>query len=179
MRIIPRQITLVVLGVFLAGCAATSNTTARWPQTTDQFISSYNWGGIFQNVERMTVDRPSGAVVASLKQYAKECLDIKVNKKRAARYATSKYERPNTAPPVTYTTKVGQIKNGATALSVQEWGEIPNEKGQPPGGRYTMAAEVRAVGKKTEVNIYHLAKPFLANPLKGWIAGDKRDCPAL
>jgi hypothetical protein len=178
MRIIFRQMTLAVLGAFLAGCTATSNTTVRYPQTTDQFISTYNWGGLFANVDRMTVERSSGAVVAALKEYAKECLDIKVNKKRAARYATDKYTRPSTEP-VTYNTKIGPIKNGATALSVQESGGVI-DKGVPPDGLYTMVAEVRAVGKsKTEVNIYHLAKPFLANPLKGWVTGDKRDCPAL
>lgn len=75
--------------------------------------------------------------------------------------------------------KVGLIKNGATALSVQESGGS-DLTGLPPGGMYTMVAEVRAAGKsKTQVNIYHLAKPFLADPLKRWVKNEKRDCPGL
>jgi hypothetical protein len=162
----------------LAGCAAMNEPT-RYPQNTDEFLKTYNWGGIFQNVERMTVDRPSGAIVGDLKEFAKQCLDIGVNKKRAGRYALDKYGTKPSSEPVTYNTKLGPIKNGATALSVQESGEV-KDPGLPPGGRYTLVAEVRSAGKsKTEVNIYHLAKPFLATPLKGWVEGNKRDCPAL
>lgn len=163
----------------IAGCAAMS-TPARYPQNTEEFLKTYNWGGIFQNVERVTVDRPSGAVVGDLKEYAKQCLDIKVNKKRAGRYALDKYGNKPSSEPVTYNTKLGPIKNGATALSVQESGAVQGDPGMPPGGMYTLVAEVRPAGKgKTEVNIYHLAKPFLATPLKRWVEGDKRDCPAL
>ena len=175
-----RRITVAVLGASLVGCAPMSSTPVRHPKNANEFISTYNWGGWFQNVERMSVERPSGAVVGSLKEYAKQCLDIKVNKKRAGRYALDKYGNKPSSEPVTYNTHIRPIKNGATALSVQESGAAPDESDLPPGGRYTLVAEVRAAGKnKTDVTIYHLSKPFLANPLKGWIEGDKRDCPAL
>lgn len=163
----------------LAGCAATGDTPIRYPQNADEFLSAYNWGGWFQNVDRTTVDRPFVAVVADMRQYGKQCLDIRVNKKRAARYALDKYGTKPSSEPVTYNTRVGLLKNGATALSVQEWNGV-DQKGAPPGGPYTLVAEVRAAGKtKTELNIYHLAKPFLSDPLKRWVANDRRDCPGL
>jgi hypothetical protein len=162
----------------LAGCAATE-TAVQYPQNADEFLAAYNWGGWFQNVERVSVERPLGAVVADMRQYAKQCLDIKVNRKRAARYALDKYGNKPSSEPVTYNTRVGLIKNGATALSVQEWNGV-EQKGAPPGGPYTLVAELRAAGKaRTELSVYHLAKPFLADPLKRWAANDTRDCPAL
>jgi hypothetical protein len=180
MKISLRHAACAVLATLVAGCAATGSTPARYPRNADEFISSYNWGGWFQNVERMTVERPSPTVVASLREYAKQCLDIKVNKKRAARYALDKYGNKPGSEPVTYNSRIAPIKNGAMALSVQESGAMKDESDLPPGGMFTMVAEVRSSGKnKTDVSIYHLAKPFLANPLKGWIAGDQRDCPAL
>lgn len=150
---------------------------AKHPQNADEFISAYNWGGIWQNKERIAVERPFGAVVADIKEYAKKCLDINVNQKRAGRYALDKYGSGTRGGPVTYNTKVAPIKSGATALSVQE--EL-GDKGAPPEGMFTLVAEIQGAGRsKTEVNIYHLARPFLADPLKKWIQGDKRDCPGL
>ena len=126
-----RSMTLIL--PLPAGCAATADTPVRYPQNPDQFLSTYNWGGWFQNVDRITVDR----------------------QKRAGRYAPDKYGTKPSSEPVTY-------------------------KGAPPGGPYTLVAEPRAAGKaKTELNVYHLAKPFLSDPLKRWVANDSRDCPGL
>jgi len=45
---------------------------------------------------------------------------------------------------------------------------------------FTMVAEIRAAGKnQTQVNIYHLSRAFMADPLKRWIESGKRECPAL
>lgn len=176
------RLAMVVKGIIvclpaLTGCAGMGEV--RYPQNPDEFLSVYNWGGIFQNVERITVNRPAGTVVANVKVFAKKCLDISVNRKRMGRYALDKYGSGTGGGPVTYNTKVGVIKNGSTALSVQESSNA-KQSGLPPGGMYTMVAEVRAAGRnKTQVNIYHLAKPFIADPLKRWIVDGKRECPAL
>lgn len=89
---------MVLILPLLAGCAATG-TPIRYPQNPDEFLSAYNWGGWFQNVDRVTVNRPFGTVVADMRQYAKQCLDINVNKKRAGRYRPDKYSpRPSSEP---------------------------------------------------------------------------------
>ena len=160
----------------LAGCTMPE---AKYPQSADEFLTTYNWGGMFQNKENLAVDRPAGVVVADMKEFAKKCMDIKVNKKRMARYATDKYGTGTRGDAIPYNAKVQPLKNGATGLSIQEVYEQP-QKGTPSDGMFTLVAEVRGVTKtKTEVNIYHLKKPFLADPLKKWVEGDKRDCPAL
>lgn len=167
---------MIVFFPVLAGCAS-----APYPQTRDEFLSAYNWGGIAQNVEHITIDRPLKTVVAEIAEFAKKCLDIKVNLKRASRYNLEKYGSASTAPPVTYNTKIEVTRNGTTALSVQE-DNMANVKqsGFPPGGYFTLVAEIRAVGKnKTQVDIYHLSKAFIANPLKQWLEGGKRACPSL
>ena len=80
---------------------------------------------------------------------------------------------------MTYDTKVGRLKNGSFAFSVQESGNM-KQKGLPRGGMFTLVAEIRSVGKnKTKANIYHLSKSFIADPLLQWMAGDKRNCPGL
>lgn len=169
------RLMMVFLPV-LAGCASTG-----YPQTREEFLSAYNWGGIAQNVEHITVDRPIKTVVAEVAEFAKKCLDIKINLKRASRYNLEKYGSASTAPPVTYNTKVEENRNGTTTLSVQE-DNMANVKqgGFPPGGYFTLVAEIRAAGKnKTQVDIYHLSKAYITNPLKQWIEGGKRACPSL
>jgi hypothetical protein len=167
---------VVALG-FVAGCAGMGET--KFPQNPDEFLTTYNWGGMFQNKEKVVVDRPAGAVVADVREYAAKCLDITVNKRRAARYALDKYGSGTGGTAVPYNAKVGPLKSGVTALSVQEVYDKPS-KGTPPDGMFTLVAEIQGAGKtRTEVNIYHLAKPFLADPLKKWVGGDKRECPAL
>jgi hypothetical protein len=125
------------------------------------------------------VQRPQAAVIADLREFAKQCMDITVNKRRAGRYATDKYSGPPSKEAIPYTAKVAPLKTGGMGLSIQEL--IPNgPKGTPPEGMYTVVAEVRGVSKtSTEVNIHHLKKPFIADPLKKWVDGDKKLCPAL
>ncbi len=114
-----------------------------------------------------------------MREFAKSCMDIKVNKKRATRYATDKYGTGTRGDAIPYHAKVQTLKNGATGLSIQEVYDQP-QKGTPPDGMFTLVAEIRSVGKtSTEVNVYHLKRPFLADPLKKWVEGDRRGCPAL
>ena len=175
-RLAAARIVLLCLPA-LAGCAGMEE--AKFPQTADEFLSTYNWGGLFQNKESLAVNRPVGVVVADMKEFAKNCMDIKVNKKRAARYATDKYGTGTRGDAIPYNAKVGSLKNGATGLAIQEVYDQP-QKGTPPDGMFTLVAEIRAAGKtKTDVNIYHLKRPFLADPLKKWVEGDKQSCPAL
>lgn len=163
------------LAIILAGCAGME---AKYPQTADEFLTTYNWGGLFQNKESVTVKRSQSAVVADMREFAVKCMDITVNKRRMARYATDKYSRAPSSEAIPYNAKVARLKTGAMALSIQE--VSGDTKGVPADGMYTVLAEVRGVSQSsTQVNIYHLAKPFIANPLKKWVDGDKRECPAL
>ncbi len=164
-----------LLAIFLAGCVGMD---VKYPQTADEFLATYNWGGLFQNKETVTVTRSRAAVVADMREFAKKCMDITVNKRRMGRYKTDKYSRAPSSEAIPYNAKVVRIKTGATALSIQEVAGDP--KGVPADGMYTVVAVVRGVSNtSTEVNIYHLKKPFIADPLKKWINGDKQLCPAL
>jgi hypothetical protein len=161
----------------LAGCAGMGE--GKHPQSADEFLSTYNWGGLFQNKESLAVNRPVGTVVADMREFAKNCMDIKVNKRRASRYATDKYGTGTRGDAIPYNAKVRPLKNGATGLSIQEVYDQP-DKGTPADGMFTLVAEIRGSSKtKTDVNIYHLKRPFLADPLKKWVEGDKQSCPAL
>jgi hypothetical protein len=174
-----RRFAAALIAASMLTLSACAGMEAKYPQSADEFLTTYNWGGLFQNKEGLTVDRPSGVVVADMREFAKKCMDITVNKKRAGRYATDKYGTGSRGGAIPYNAKVAPLKNGATGLSIQEVYDRP-DKGTPPEGMFTLVAEVRAAGKaKTEVNIHHLKKPFLADPLKKWVEGDKRDCPAL
>jgi hypothetical protein len=169
--------TVLLFLLPLAGCAGMGE--AKHPQTADEFLSTYNWGGLWQNKESLAVNRPVGTVVADMREFAKSCMDIKVNKKRATRYATDKYGSGTRGDAIPYHAKVGPLKNGATGLSIQEVYDRP-EKSAPADGMFTLVAEIRGSSKtKTDVNIYHLKRPFLADPLKKWVEGDKQNCPAL
>lgn len=91
--------------------------------------------------ETLTVDRPAKAVSADLAEFAKKCLDIKVNTKRAARYALDKYGSGTGGGAMTYNTAIGMTPRGTTALAAQESGTGQPE-GLPPGGMYTVVVEV-------------------------------------
>ena len=169
-----RTVSSILILTVVAGCT----TASHYPHTRGEFVSTYGEGGLFNSAEHFTVDRETKSVIADVKNYAKKCLDIRVNLKRAGRYKTEKYGAPSTAPPVTFNTKVETARDGSTYLSVQEFGL--NIKGEPPGGLFTLVAEIRAAGKnKTKVDLYHIARPFIANPLKQWVRGDEYACPAL
>jgi hypothetical protein len=152
---------------------------AKPPQSADEFLTTYNWGGLFQNKETVKVERPQAAVVADMREFARKCMDITVNKRRAGRYATDKYSAPPSSEAIPYNAKVARLKTGSMALSIQEVFPEP-PKGTPADGMYTVVADVHALSKTTtEVSIHHLKKPFIADPLKKWVEGDKRLCPAL
>src|SRR5215470_7283236 len=114
---IAARATLVSLPL-VAACAGMGDT--KYPQSADEFLTTYNWGGLFQNKETVAVERSSSAVTADVRDYAKKCLDIKVNKNRAGRYALDKYGSGTGGDAVPYNAKVAPLKSGAIALSVQE-----------------------------------------------------------
>ena len=52
--------------------------------------------------------------------------------------------------------------------------------GAPPGGLFTLVAEISSAGKgKTQLDIYHAGKGKIADKLKDWAEGDKQYCPNL
>src|SRR3954469_18364051 len=107
---------MLILGPGLAGCAGMG--TGQHPQSAEEILATYSGNGIFQNNEQVVVDRPVGSVVAHVREYGRKCLDIKVNKKRAGRYATDKYGTGTRGDAIPYNAKVASLKNGGQALSV-------------------------------------------------------------
>ena len=75
--------SLIICLPVLAGCVGMGTSQIRFPQNPDEFVASYNWGGFFQDVERVTLDRPPRTVVANVRQFGKKCLDITVNQKKS------------------------------------------------------------------------------------------------
>jgi len=156
------------LSIF-AGCAS----NIGMPQTREEFVTAYKSGGLFRSAEHVAVNRPAKAVVADVTEYAKKCLNVRVTRGPS-------YQYKEAGGSTTYHTKIEATPNGATALSVQEKYNDRDQSGAPPGGIFTLVAEIRAAGSnKTQVNIYHASRGKIADPLKQWIEGDKRLCPSL
>jgi hypothetical protein len=152
-----------------AGCA----TNIGVPQTRDEFVTMYKPGGLFRNVEHVTVNRPGKAVVADVKEYAKKCLTVRVT-------SGPNYRLKEVGGSTTYHPKIETARKDVTTLSVQEEYNDRAQSGVPKGGIFTLVAEIGSAGKnKTRVDIYHAGRGKIADPLKEWIDGDKHSCPSL
>ncbi|MBI1921318.1 MAG: hypothetical protein HYS23_09600 [Geobacter sp.] len=159
---------LISLQVF-TGCA----TYIGVPQTRDEFVTMCKPGGLFRSAEHVTVKRPVKAVVADVKEYAKKCLDVTVTN-------PPNYMLKETGGTTTYRPKIEATRDGTTALSLQEDYHVKFKSGEPPGGLFTLVAELSTAGKNsTQVDIYHTSRDKVADSLKQWIDGDKGSCPSF
>ena len=141
--------------------------------TRDEFVAAMKSGGPFKNAQQIIVNRPVKTVVADVTEYANKCLNV-----RATRGPSYQYKEAGGS--TTYHPKIDATRGGVTALSVQEQYNDRAQGGAPPGGFFTLVAEIRAAGNnKTQVDIYHNSRSKIADPLKQWIAGDKRLCPSF
>ncbi len=141
--------------------------------TREEFVAAMKSGGPFKNVEQTTVNRPFKTVVADVTEYSNKCLNVRVTRRPS-------YQYKEAGGSTTYLPKIETTRNGVTALSVQEKYNDRDQSGAPPGGFFTLVAEMQAVGNnKTQVDIYHNSRGKIADPLKQWIAGDKRLCPSF
>jgi hypothetical protein len=165
-----RMVALTLPFLFmLVGCA----TNVGVPQTRDEFVSAYKSGGMFRNAEHIVVNRPVKTVVADVSEYASKCLKVRVTHGPSYKYKEA-------GGSTIYLPKIESTRNGATALSVQERYNDRVQSGAPPGGIFTLVAEIRAAGSnKTQVDIYHASRDKIADPLKQWIQGGNRQCPSL
>lgn len=156
-----------VLGI--PGCA----TNIGMPQTRDEFVTLYKPGGMFRNAEHVTVSRPFKSVVADVTEYANKCLNVRETHGPSYRYKEA-------GGSTTYRPRMETIKGGAISLSLQEKYNDRDDSGAPPGGIYTLVAEMRAIsGSKTQLDIYHAARGKVADTLKQWAEGDSRTCPSF
>lgn len=159
----------MAIGVLVAGIVGCATNTGL-PQTRDAFVRMYKDGGLFRNAEHHAINRSKTAVVSDLNQFVNKCLHVKVTSTLRQGYSV---DRSTT----TYHPKMTETKSGATSLSVQETYRDKPEKGHPPGGMYTLVAEMRAQGGKTKLDIYHAGRTPIANSIKDWANGDKASCP--
>ena len=151
----------------LAGCVVGAINTR------EEFVAAMKTGGPFKNAEQITVNRASRTVVADVTEYANKCLNV-----RATSGPSYKYKEAGGS--TTYLPKIETTRDGMTALSVQEKYNDRDQSGAPLGGFFSLVAEIRAAGNnKTVADIYHNSRRKIADPLKQWIAGDKRFCPSL
>ena len=159
-----------LLSLFLplfAGCAI------GVPQTRDEFVTMYKPGGIFRNAEHYTINRPAKAVVADVKEFSRKCLTIRV-------VDSPNYSLKEAGGSTTYRPKIETIHKSTTSLAVQEEYNDRAMSGAPPGGLFTLVAEISSAGKgKTQLDIYHAGKGKIADKLKDWAEGDKQYCPNL
>lgn len=169
-RFISMAFTLSIALVGLSGCA----THIGAPQTREDFVSTMRAGGLFKNAETTIIRRPVNAVLADVKDFANQCLNVSVT--RPANYAIKEV-----GGKTTYRTAVHSGQDGVSVLAMQEDYNVKFERGAPPGGIFTFAAEVRAAaGGHTQVDVYYITtKGSIAEALKKWASGDKQGCPSL
>ncbi len=143
------------------------------PQNREAFVERVGPGGPFRFAEHLVVDRPYRAVVADLSECSGRCLAVRVMR-------PPDFRRKELGGWTTYHPTIETPRRGLTTLSVQEeYGHPRANSGAPPGGLFVLVAEIRAAGEdRTRVDIYHVSRSHLADPLKRWIAGD-RTCPTL
>ncbi len=157
-----------MLFLLLPGCV----THIGAPQSREEFVTKVKPGGFGRKAEHMTVNRPFNTVVSDLRSFSDKCLNVRVS--RGANYRTQEVGGSTTYHPK-FTSSGKKV-----SLSVQEeYGSKQANSGAPPGGLFVMVTELRPIGDgKTQVDIYHLLKSELVDPMKDWIAGEKRQCPA-
>jgi len=160
----------LLIGVALAGLAGCANQNFGLPQSREEFVKVYKDGGMFRNAEHYTINRPKAAVVADLNQFATKCLNVRVTTTIRQGYATDR----STA---TYHPRMVEAKGGITSLTVQETYRDKPEKGHPPGGLYSLVADMSARGGQTQLDIYHAGRTAIAKSVKSWAEGDKASCP--
>ena len=161
-----RTILIGMTAVILAGCAANIGL----PQSREEFIKVYKDGGLFRNAEHYTINRPKSAVAADVGQFADKCLHVKVTTTIRQGYAM---DRSTT----TFHPKMVEAKGGVTSLTVQETYQDKPEEGHPRGGMYSLVADMRAQGGKTQLDIYHAGRGPVAQSVKDWAEGKKSNCP--
>ncbi len=156
---------MLVLALF--GCV----THIGAPQSREEFVEKVKPGGFGRKAEHMTVNRSFNTVVGDLRNFSDKCLNVRVS--RGANLRTHEVGGSTTYhPKFTSNSK-------KTSLSIQEeYGNKRANSGAPPGGLFVVVTELRPIGDgKTQVDIYHLLKGELVDPMKEWISGGKHQCP--
>lgn len=161
-----RAVLIALLAAQVVGCSA----NVGLPQSREAFIKVYKNGGMFRNAEHYTISRSKAAVVSDLSQFMDRCLNVKVTNTIRQGYST---DRSTTS----YHPRMVEAKGGVTSLTVQETYRDKPEKGQPPGGMYSLVADLRARGGYTQLDIYHAGRTAIAVSIKDWAEGDKSSCP--
>ena len=163
-----KNIVGVTLIAVLAGC----QTYVGVPQTREEFVSSTKQGGLFRNSETITVRKPVNDVVASVKILAEKCLNVTVKTPNTSTTG-------NTGSNTTYRPTMHPQSNGVSALTIQESYGARFTQGEPPGGMYTVAAEIRgAAGGLTQVDIYHITgRGMISDAIKSWVLDGNQTCP--
>lgn len=160
----------LLIGLIWTGLAGCANNNIGLPQSREEFVKVYKDGGLFRNAEHHTIHRPKAAVVADLNQFVSKCLQVKVTTTIRQGYAM---DRSTT----TYHPRIVEAKGGITSLTVQETYRDKPEQGHPPGGLYSLVADMSARGGQTQLDIYHAGRTPIAKSVKDWAEGHKESCP--
>jgi hypothetical protein len=168
MNYLYRKICLFsLLFLLLTGCAI------GVPQNRDEFVAMYSESGVFTAADHYTINRPTKAVVADVKEYAQKCLNVRV-------VDGPSYTLREAGGTTTFRPKIETVRKNVTSLSLQEEYNDHHISGSPKDGLFTLVAEITPAGKgKTKLDIYHPRASKTADPLKEWAEGHKGTCPNL
>lgn len=158
-----------LFALLLSACAA---HMGKFPQNTDEFVSMYGKGGMFNKVEEVVIDRPYRTVVKNIQEYSSKC----VNNYRTTTKAD--YTTYQSAGLSDFKSSVSSV-NGETTFSIQEQYNEQQVKNTPIGGMYVLVAKISKSGSGTSVRLYHLARGNMAHFTKEWANGNKKECPQL
>lgn len=162
---------MVLLMVFsvLPGCVAHIGA----PQSREEFVTKVKPGGFGRKSERMTINRPFNAVAADLRTFSDKCLNVRVTR-------SGSYQLKEVGGATTYHPKIVSGEKKVSLSLQEEYSSKHANSGAPPGGVFVMVTELRPLGDgKTQAGIYHLYKGEIVDPLKDWLAGEKRQCPSF
>jgi hypothetical protein len=139
------------------------------PQTREEFVTRMKGGGFMKDTETLTVSRPFKTVVADLKAYSEQCLNI-------TKRTYGNYQTKSNGSITWYHAQVDADTAGVARLTLQ--GEQPRMKGQPTGGLFKLVAEARGGKGGTRIDLYYIGThDFVAEQLKLWANGNRGKCP--
>jgi hypothetical protein len=163
------RLSACFIAISLSSCAT---HIGKFPQNSDEFVSMYGKGGMFNKVEEVVVSQPYSAVVKNIQEYSSKCIN---NYRRSTK---ADYATRQSATITDFQSSVSS-SNGETTFSIQEQYEEQQVKNLPVGGMYILVAKIRKGGSGTNIGLYHLARGNMAHFTKEWANGNKKECPQL
>lgn len=159
-----------------------SCATGPYAQNPHEFINYFETSNnLFVNSlkkkESFSVSRSQTAVAADITKLASSCINGVVVSH------TIQQGNYRESGKVRHTAKVSATTDMRKLFSLQMEDTSANRNGVPDGGTYVMVADIRPAGQNiTDLTIYYIPGAVYSNiaeKIKSWAAGDKKECPKL